>query len=211
MNEGWILVCMLGLALLLWPILRWVDAPERERKKPREEPVHRWVVFRIAPAGLLDPKFLAIEALTDGPSLRAFALARAKGPVCLADKNRAVRIEVRRRWRMLRREWEAFADGQLVATLHEGKGSETTPAIVKAPPDISIAGEVGRFELELRRAGKIVATLSPDIAPFPDRVGLEVLEKEAPLPILALVVGLIAAARFPTVPARERTPQTAAP
>ena len=53
-----------------------------------------------------------------------------------------------------------------------------------------MAGHPARMEFELRRGGKLVALVSTEIAPKPDSVGVEILSREDPLPLLGLVAGL---------------------
>jgi hypothetical protein len=46
------------------------------------------------------------------------------------------------------------------------------------------------MEIEVRRSGRLVASISPAIAPQPGSLGVEILSSEDPLPLLAVAVGL---------------------
>ena len=99
------------------------------------------------------------------------------------------------------------------AELVTGPAGEGLSLVRSKELDLDISGDTRPLELELRRGGKLVASVSPGIAPAPGSVGLEALSGEDPLPpiAVALALGLLRIQLGPLEPVSEAEEVPAAP
>jgi len=191
-----VLVATMAVGFLGWP-----KPPPEKPKRP--EPASRWAVFRLHPKILLEGGGTAAERLPDGPRLSAVVPYRAARPRVALVEGKSSRILIRRLWRPGRRVFRVEFDRRRLAELRPAKGGKAMPAIVTPGGNLSLHGSLREREFELRRAGKLIASSSPGIAPGPGSLGLEILAAEDPLPVLAVIlaVALLAELEHPSRPA----------
>ncbi len=180
--------------------------PPPEKEPPPPEEIHRWAVFRLHLDRVLGGEGPVLEALPGKPLLVAKGppsrkVLRLAGP----DGKERVSVHVRRLFRrhVLRIRLDRRPLAELRSRKGEGLGEMRSRVI-----DFDIAGDTQSLELELRREGRLLASVSPEIAPHPGSVGVEVLASADPMPVLAVVAAL-GFLRELTVP--PDVPQPAAP
>ena len=202
-------VVVVSIALLL-------PRPPKPDKKGRKgkPPVSRWRVFKVDPAVLHSSRSGAATVAGEQPEGCRFVsqpLARAGWrveptetdgePAARGRKRRA--IEIRKRGLMAPR-WEARGAGEEWVTVRRRSRKKKRPEIRcrRAAKGLEIGGNLEERDYEIRREGRLLATVSSDTeaADGGTPYRLEVLRTEDARPVVALVLCLEAA-----LP-RSRTP-----
>ncbi len=165
--------------------------------KPPSEEFKRWSVFRIHLDRLFQGGGPAVEALPGGPVLTLQGAPR-KSRLCLVDAAGRDRIQIQIRRRFSRKFAKIILDRYPFAEVWPCRRKGRPVEILSEQANIQVARGAGEGELELRRGGKLVASISPEIAaqpsfskgPRPRTTGLEILMSENTFHILALVTAM---------------------
>jgi hypothetical protein len=176
------------LATFLAGLLRRSPAPPAP--KPVEE-VKRWAVFRLHLGRLIAGDATVAEGLPGGPALSRKGSVDARRPnVLLAGRGGQPEVAIRAARRLGRAAARIAIDGAPLAELRGGRRGTVLEALRSESIDFTVSGDAAALELEVRRGPKLIASVSPEIAPAEDAVGVEVLIGEDPVRILAVVAGI---------------------
>ncbi len=195
-----------AIVLLATALAGLMRRPQPGPAPPPAEEVKRWAVFRLRVDRLRGGEGPLVEGLPGGPVLFQEGSAgpgktriRLLGP----DGKRLGLIQARRRfWRRVAR---IEIGRRLLAEIRGGRRGEILEEIRPQEMDFTLSGDAAALELEARRGGKLIATVSPDIAPSPGAVGIEILALEARVVVASVetylkyaeAIGLTATASAP--------------
>lgn len=187
--SGTAFLILCGSALLLSAGCGLLLLPRSE--KPPPAPRARWAVYLLHPRRLLSGEGPAVEGPPGGPSFSPLAPFDPRFPrLRLREDGGRRRIEVQRRFRIGRMAFVARTGGRFVAEVRAPRRAGAPPEVLSPGMELSLSGYGPRLELELRRAGKLVASSSPSLSACRGAVGVEVLSAEDPLPHLAVMAAL---------------------
>ena len=187
--------------------LAWRPAP-RTSPLPQEE-FHRWAIYRFRLDHLQGGGGAVVEAVPGGPILFARRPMHPRRPhICLTDQEnrKRIRIDVSRFFRRMTA--RISLDGNLIAILKGGRRGSILDEVEAHGIDFQIQGNAAALELEARREGKLISSLSPEIASSPGAVGAEVLLGTDPRPLIAVHLG-ICVLRLLTGPYQPSSPEPA--
>jgi len=192
MTTSMFIICA-GIAFLGSILLGLLFRPP-PAKSPAEEkpsPPVRWSVFRIHIGRLVEGGGPVAEVIPGGPLLSLPGRPRGRSPrLDLVDPGGKPRVQLALRKPFFRRTATVLLEGTPLAELRGGRRGQILEEVRAEAIDFTVHGDPMAPEMEARRDGRVIATLSPDIAPAPGCAGLEVLNSIDPRPVLAVFLGI---------------------
>lgn len=177
--TGFVLLVTIVIGIFIRP------APTPPKKPPPN--YNRWATFRLHVERLIQGGAPAVEALPGGLVLSS----RVRGKkLFLLDPGKKERVQIQVRWGFGRKIVRILIDRRQLAEFSLGKRKGRPEIIQMQGVDFQMVRGAGGKDFEARRGGKLLASISPDIATLPGATGVEILTSEDPLPILAMTAAL---------------------
>jgi len=183
----------IGIAILLGSSFRRSPAPA----PPPPQETTRWRRFRVGPAALHGALAAPAYVVSEEPSGLKLVAAGRRDPqarkIKVSSMDGKIKVEIARAWSLFRRAFKVLLAGKELLRLTVAR-EQLSIRFPEGSTGFSLAGSTVAREYEIRKGGKLVATVSWQEPPEPkeDREDyvLEVLKDEDAVPLIALALGI---------------------
>jgi len=183
----------IGIAILLGTSCR--RSPKPVSPPPLE--TTRWRRFRVGPAALHGALAAPMPVVAEEPTGLKLVAEGRKDPqarkIKISSVDGKLKVEIARAWSLFQRRFKVLLGGKERLRLSVAQ-KQLSLRFPEGSTTFSLAGSTAAREYEIRKGGKLVATVSwqepPDAQEAREAYVLEVLKDEDALPLIALTLAV---------------------